>query len=98
MGIHYDGWSLSDTAAFLNEYGITDGKTIRGIYELVVEEPAHYLKYYIGYLEFLELKTYAKKLLAEEYSDRAFHQAIIRIGPAPFPLLKKYLRDFYSPE
>lgn len=98
MGIHYDGWSLSDTAAFLNEYGITDGKTIRGIYELVVEEPAHYLKYYIGYLEFLELKTYAKKLLAEEYSDRAFHQAIIRIGPSPFPLLKKYLRDFYSPE
>ena len=98
MGIHYDGWKLADTAAFLYGYNITDGDVIQNIYELVVEEPAHYLKYYIGYLEFLELKEYAKNELGDTYSDRAFHQAVIRIGPAPFSLLKKYLRDFYTAE
>ncbi len=98
MGIHYDNWELADTTVFLNGYGINDANIIKNIYELIVEEPSHYLKYYIGYLEFLELKEYAKEEFGEAYSDRAFHQAVIRIGPAPFPILKKYLRDFYTPE
>lgn len=96
MGIHYDGWNLADTTSFLNQYGIQDSDTIQRIYELVVEEPSHYLKYYIGYVEFLELKNYAKETFGSEYSNRAFHQAVIRIGPAPFPILKKYLQEFYS--
>lgn len=98
MGIHYDGWKLAETTSFLNDYGIRDKNTIQRIYELIVEEPAHYLKYYIGYLEFLELREYAKEIFGKSYSNRAFHQAVIRIGPAPFPLLKKYLRDYYTPE
>lgn len=96
IGIHYDGWNLSDSAMFLQEYGISDENTVKSIYELIVEEPSHYLKYYIGYLEFLELKEYAKQEFGESYSDRAFHQAIIRIGPAPFSILKEYLKDFYN--
>ena len=96
MGIHYDGWTLADTTQFLNTYGISDSTVIKNIYELVVEEPSHYLKYYIGYLEFLELKKYAKEELQDSYSDRDFHQAIINIGPAPFSILKKYLKDFYQ--
>lgn len=98
MGIHYDGWELADTTVFLNGYGIKDVNTIQSIYELIVEEPSHYLKYYIGYLEFLELKEYAKEEFGAEYSNRAFHQAVIRIGSAPFSIVKKYLRDFYTPE
>lgn len=96
MGIHYDGWKLADTIVFLKQYGITDRTVIQNMYELIVEEPSHYLKYYIGYLEFLELKDYAKELFADDYSDRDFHQAIIRIGPAPFSILKKYLKTFYA--
>ena len=64
----------------------------------MTEEPSHYLKYYVGYLEFLELKEYAKKIFGETYSDRAFHQAVLRIGPAPFAIVKEYLPDFYTPE
>lgn len=96
MGIHYDGWGIADTIIFLKEYGITNRTMIQDIYELIVEEPSHYLKYYIGYLEFLELKDYAKEIFADDYSDRDFHQAIIRIGPAPFSIVKRYLRRFYT--
>ncbi|MEI3219919.1 MAG: DUF885 family protein [Lachnoclostridium sp.] len=59
MGIHYDGWSLLDTVSFFREYGITDTKTIENIYDLIIADPANYLKYYIGYAEFLELKREA---------------------------------------
>ncbi len=98
MGVHYDGWLLADAVSFLKGFGITDQSTIKRIYDLIVTEPSHYLKYYIGYLEFLDLKEYAKTRFAEDYSDRAFHQAVIRIGPAPFSILKNYLPHFYSPE
>ena len=96
MGIHYDGWLLADVVSFLKGYGITDLDVVKNIYELIVEEPSHYLKYYIGYLEFLDLKDFAKSRFGTDYSNRAFHQAVIRIGPAPFSILKKYLADFYS--
>ena len=56
MGIHYEGWSRLDTVAFFSSYGITDAETVEQIYELIIGSPANYLKYYIGYVEFLELR------------------------------------------
>ena len=96
MGIHYDGWSLADTIKFFRDYGITDINTVQHIYEYIIEEPAHYLKYYIGYLEFLELKDHAKSLYGDNYSNLKFHQAVLEMGPAPFDMLRKYLDEFYG--
>lgn len=98
LGIHYDGWSFADTVAFWSEYGISDQDALRDVYELIVEEPSHYLKYYVGYLEFLELKEQAKEKYGSNYSDVAFHQAILSIGPAPFAIVEKYLDDYYVAE
>jgi uncharacterized protein (DUF885 family) len=96
MGIHHDGWSYEDTYNFFSDYGVTDSSTVREIFELIVEEPAHYLKYYIGYLEFLSLETYAKESYGTDYSKESFHRAVLEIGPAPFSLLQSYLSDFYK--
>ncbi|MFR4351767.1 MAG: DUF885 domain-containing protein [Roseburia sp.] len=95
LGIHYDGWSFGDTLAFWSDYGITDQMALREVYELIVEEPGHYLKYYVGYLEFLELKEKARDTYGSRYSDIAFHKAILDIGPAPFAILEKYLDHYY---
>ena len=48
--------SLPMRRLFFHTYGITDDATIENIYDLIIADPANYLKYYIGYLEFLELK------------------------------------------
>lgn len=91
MGIHYDGWSLLDTVSFFREYGITDNKTIENIYDLIIADPANYLKYYIGYVEFLELKRGAIEQWGEDFSQKRFHKAVLDIGPAPFDILRKYV-------
>lgn len=96
MGIHCDGWTLRDTVDFFQGYHITDKQSIREIYELIVEEPAHYLKYYIGYLEFLNLKEYAMKKYSEDYSNYRFHRALMKMGPAPFAILRKYLPQYWN--
>lgn len=94
MGIHYEGWTLEDTAAFFSGYGFTDKEVIRDIFELIVAEPANYLKYYIGYLEFLDLQEKMKKQYPDTYTDTAFYQKVLEIGPAPFYILEKYIQDF----
>lgn len=94
MGIHYSGWDVSDAKAFLSDYGISDTETVKEIYEYILGEPANYLKYYVGYLQFLDLKTYAKNALGDDYTDKAFHAAVMKIGPAPFDIIKDYLLDY----
>ena len=96
IGIHHDGWSLSDTIKFWNDYGISDPDTSAEIYRYIISEPANYLRYYVGYLQFLELKEYAKETLGNDYNEAAFHQTLLSIGPAPFEIVKKYLIEFYQ--
>ena len=97
LGIHYDGWTRDETAEFWRDYGITDTGTINWIYEYIVGEPGSYLKYYVGYLEFLELKEYAMETFGSDYNNIAFHQALLDIGPAPFAIVEEYLDDYYKP-
>lgn len=95
MGVHYDGWSLADTVDFLGAYGITTTSVISKIYQTIIENPANYLKYYIGYLEFLSLKEQAKKYYGNDYSELMFHTTILNMGSAPFYLLEKYFVKYY---
>lgn len=90
-GIHYDGWSRETTTEFLSGFGITDSTAQQEIFQVIVEDPANYLKYYMGYLHFLDLREDCKKEMGEHFDIRKFHQKILEIGPCQFPVLEKYV-------
>ena len=96
IGVHEDGWDRDIVLEFLSDYGITSVEAADHVYELVVETPANYLKYYVGYLEFLELKKDAHLRYGSDYNDKAFHQALLSIGPAPFSIIQNYLPLYYG--
>ena len=87
MGIHYDGWSVTDTVRFFSDYGINDANAVQSVYELIIGSPANYLKYYIGYLKFYELKKEMADTLGNQFSQKEFHRAILDVGPAPFEIV-----------
>ena len=91
MGIHYDGCTRMDTVAFFSNYGITDAETVERIYELIIGSPGNYLKYYIGYVEFLELKKAWAEEKGEAFSQKEFHEAVLEVGPAPFEIVEEYM-------
>ena len=91
IGIHEHGWNQSQTARFLRVFGIQKTDIIQEIYQYIVETPANYLKYYWGYLNFLDLREMQKKELGEDFDLRLFHQKVLEIGPVPFPVLYKYM-------
>ncbi len=91
IAVHYEGAGYSEVHKMLSSVGISMPATTRSIYEYIVEEPATYLKYYLGYLEILALKQEAMKIWGDAYSDYRFHQFYLENGPADFTNLKLQL-------
>lgn len=87
MGIHYDGWSVTDTVRFFSDYGINDPNAVQSVYKLIIGSPANYLKYYIGYLKFYELKKEMADTMGNQFSQKEFHRAVLDVGPAPFEIV-----------
>ncbi len=91
-GIHYDGWDSGTCQQFLSGFGITDTAIQQEICQTIIETPANYLKYYMGYLHFQDLKTASMEEAGDGFSLKAFHAKVLSIGPCPFPILEKWLK------
>lgn len=92
IGIHYFGWEKEKNAAFWSEYGVDDTATVKRITDLILEEPGNYLKYYVGYLKFRQMREQFA-LENKSFSVSAFHEAILRTGPSPFSVLEETVRN-----
>lgn len=90
--IHYDGYTPEQLSTFLTGYGFPK-ESVDLIYQTLVAEPGAYLPYAVGYLEFTELQELAKELWAEEYSDYAFHEFLLEMGPLPFGVIEELMRE-----
>lgn len=92
IGINYEGWTRQDSDDYLKSMlGITDEDTLDQFYIAMVEEPANYLQYTIGYIEMMELRNKAEKELGDKFSEKAYHEFILKTGPSQFYVIDKYL-------
>lgn len=90
LGVNYEGWTLEDTKRFFEDNGF-NSYYAADIYSYVVEAPANYLSYFIGYLEIMDLKAAYKNQEMENYSEQEFHKRLLDIGPADFATVRKYM-------
>lgn len=96
IGIHYDGWTAPDMYKFWETYGITDHDAIDEITGLIVSDPGNYLKYYVGYLNFLALRENIQSSYGDSCSLTDFHKTLLTMGPAPFSLLDSYFDSYFK--
>lgn len=94
--IHYNGWNQERCATFLSQLGITDNTIQKEIYQVIVEDPANYLKYYLGYLQFLDLQQEVRELSGDAFHLHSFHQKVLSAGPCQFPILKQWILTQYK--
>lgn len=94
--IHYNGWNQERCATFLSQLGITDNTIQKEIYQVSVEDPANYLKYYLGYLQFLDLQQEVRELAGDAFHLHSFHQKVLSAGPCQFPILKQWILTQYK--
>jgi uncharacterized protein (DUF885 family) len=94
IGIHLHGYTPEQVSAFLEKLGFSSD-TAQSLYNNILQSPANYLQYYVGYLDFCELRDTAKAQ-QENFSLREFHRFVLETGPAPFDILNKYLYSSFS--
>ena len=94
--VHYHGFTREEVQEFLHSLGISGTAAADSIYNAVLESPANYLKYHLGYLTFLDLRSWCQKNWPDQFRLAAFHQYILEIGPCQFPVLEKYLKLCYT--
>ncbi len=87
IGIHYDGWTVADMQDFMDQYVSIDDVTY--IYEQLLGDPAGFQSYYMGCVEFLELRRHAQNKLGGRFNDMEFHKVILEGGDLPFSILKE---------
>lgn len=86
IGIHYEGWTKAEATDYLSKYMSPDASEI--VYDTLLEEPALYLPYCIGYLEIMNLQNEAKKALGTKFNLKEFHTFLLDCGPLSFDLLE----------
>ena len=96
--VHAYGWTDDQCASYLKKFGITGGATAHEMFLLVKQQPANYLKYYLGYLEICELRDRAKEALGDAFDLKEFHKFLLDYGPAPFEILEKDLNRWLKSE
>ena len=94
--VHYRGLGREEIRTFFSTLGVTSTQAADALYDAVLESPANYLKYYLGYLSFLDLQNYCRCQWPDQFTLSGFHRYVLEIGPCPFPVLEKYLKLCYT--
>lgn len=90
LGVNYENWTLQDVENLFEKYGFQPYYA-KELYTYVVEAPANYLSYFIGYLEIQELKKAYRITTGDNYKEIDFHKHFLDLGPCDFETAKKYL-------
>lgn len=91
MNVNYFGWTKEEMAQYLSQYYEIEGTDIvDNMYSTLVENPTNYLEYYVGYLEFENMKETASNKLNEDFNLKDFHTFLLDLGPAQFSVIKPY--------
>ena len=93
IGVNYEGWDLDATKSYITNFGY-DSSIAENIYNSVIEDPANYLQYYVGYLQFVELRDKAKDKLGKDFDLKKFNKVILDVGPAPFSVLEDKVNKY----
>lgn len=97
LGIHYEGWDINTAGKFITQYLMLDKATIQEIYDTILYNPTNYLIYGIGMDEILELRENMEENLGDAFDVKEFHNQLLNLGPAPFPIIEKYMPDAAEP-
>lgn len=96
LGVNYYGWDLDQTTKYLADFNITDTDACKSMYNAVIQDPCNYLKYTLGFVEITALKDKAQEALGDAFILKDFHEFFLKLGPAQFTIIDKYLDEWIA--
>lgn len=88
-GMHALGWTRERSIAYMAEQTGMTVEAVTAEIDRHITEPGQGLAYTMGELVISELRADAERELGERFDLRAFHEAVLRNGALPLPLLRE---------
>lgn len=88
IGINYDGWDEARAGEFIRSCFQADDQTVRELWQVMIDNPANYLEYCGGYIEYMDMREQAEAALGSRFSPLEFHKLLLDLGPVPFSVIR----------
>ena len=96
IGVHYMGWTLEETLDYLNSVPLIEfipDETLIDSFHSTIRNPTRAIPYALGLVEMRNLQEHFEELLDDDFEMRAFNEAFLSMGFAPFPLVRDWMED-----
>ena len=97
-GIHALGWSEEAAVQYMLENSAIPETTVRSEVRRYIVWPGQATSYKIGMLALLELRSYARAMLGDDFDIRHFHDRVLGGGSLPLSILERRVRDWVAEE
>lgn len=95
-GAHSKKWSREQMIKYMLDNNPTTEAEATKEVERYIDNPGQALSYKIGMLKIQELRTKAKKKLGANFDIRDFHDAILKNGAVPLPILEQLVDSYIA--
>lgn len=92
--INYLDWDVEQVTDFLSNYYDQPEEVAESIFHTMIETPANYLSYYVGCMEFMNMRKTAEKQLGDQFDEKEFHTFLMNLGTAPFDVIQPYFTSW----
>jgi uncharacterized protein (DUF885 family) len=86
--VHYKHWSRQQMVDFFRQHTAMDEPNIQTEVDRYIAWPGQALAYKLGQMKIVELRQRARDSLADKFDIRAFHDAVLAVGPLPLDVLE----------
>jgi uncharacterized protein (DUF885 family) len=95
-GLHALGWTRQQAMDYMASRTALSLHEVRTETDRYIAWPGQALSYKMGELKIRELRARAEKELGTRFDIRAFHDALLRNGPVPLPVLESEIDAFIA--
>ncbi len=95
-GVHHYGWSREQALAYLRDHTALSEHEVTTEVDRYISWPAQALSYKLGEITIVRLRAEAEKELGDKFDIRAFHDAVLKQGSVPLPVLERQVRQFVA--
>ena len=92
-GIHVMDWSRQQAIDYLAEYAPLSAEAVEAEVDRYIALPAQALAYQLGNITIRQLRTEIADALGDSFDIRAFHDAIVTLGPVTLDLLERSVKQ-----
>lgn len=94
VGLHYKGWTRQEAVDYMAKNTALSLHEVNTEIDRYIGWPGQAVSYKMGELTIKNLRKQASEELGEKFDIQAFHDAILRNGSVPLPILKKEIEKY----